>query len=531
MAQTISARPLTLLLGALFAMLGTSQAAHGWGAQHNEASLLAAAVSPEPFRSHAQLCVFAGYPDAIQDHAVGHGSDGYTLRLFTLEAIAALRAGDMPKAMFFASAATHYLTDRVCIAHAGRAWYHGPLDKDPWTRFLPRKYQAVYVPHGKKTVYYAHLKGTASDTCLLLPEPECNAERWRSSQGSLNAYFDSMPSVRKLVTPEMLPRTGDWTFNDFDQYARWYGFFISLDMLDPASLNGPQLRLRDTKGMQAVCVKELLNGAAQCAAYYGYLATAAASEVQPSFPAALPENDKLMTLAEREPVVVIAAAAPWPVERAAHVVAIELARAERRLATTQKRAERVRPLADYVLRLSPEKGPDAVKGRSVVALLTPDDAGLARALEAPAVPAGVSGVVAACKAGGPGSPVTVFLRGSSRQDTLYLVDYLLDLSWAPRQGPWPAQRAVEVLKGVWAGWRLIEDLRSLKGDEAVAYARKLPYSHTATRKEDSAKYRAGMQQGLNPGASEEEWWQHFLLELPLPDGRRAADMKELRAGS
>ena len=76
------------------------------------------------------------------------------------------------------------------------------------------------------------------------------------------------------------------------------------------------------------------------------------------------------------------------------------------------------------------------------------------------------------------------------EDTLYLVDYLLDLCWAPAQGPWPAERAVEVLKNVWAGWKLIVDLRELKGAEAVAYARKLPYSHVPTRERRSAKYSA-----------------------------------------
>lgn len=499
-------------------------AAHAWSGQHNEASVLAAGMSPEPFRSHAKLCVHAGYPDAMQDHAVGHGRDGYALRLFTREAIAAMRAGDLPKAMFFASAATHYLTDQVCVAHVSRAWYHQALDKDPWTRFLPRKYQAVLVPHGKRMVYYEHLKAEASDTCLFLPEPEYNAAAWRKSQGSLNYYFDTMPSVKKYVTPAMLRRPDDWTFNDFDQYARWYGFFIALDMLDPASLKGPQLRLRDAQGMRAVCVEELINGTAQCAAYYGYLSTAAKAEVRPSLDACLPGFDKLQALAARQPVVAIGAQAPWPVERAAHVMALELLRAERRLARTQGRPASGRPVDDYVVRLSAGNCGERLRGRSAVVLVTPADDSLARALSAPAIPAGASGVIAALEPGGSRQPVTVVLRGASRQDTLYLVDYLLDLAWAPRQGPWPVQRAVEALQSVWSGQRLIADLRGLNGEAAVAFARKVPYSHVATRKEDSARYHAAMRQGLEPGASQLEWWGHFLLELPLPDGRRVSQM-------
>lgn len=394
-------------------------AAHAWSGQHNEASVLAAGMSPEPFRSHAKLCVHAGYPDAMQDHAVGHGRDGYALRLFTREAIAAMRAGDLPKAMFFASAATHYLTDQVCVAHVSRAWYHQALDKDPWTRFLPRKYQAVLVPHGKRMVYYEHLKAEASDTCLFLPEPEYNAAAWRKSQGSLNYYFDTMPSVKKYVTPAMLRRPDDWTFNDFDQYARWYGFFIALDMLDPASLKGPQLRLRDAQGMRAVCVEELINGTAQCAAYYGYLSTAAKAEVRPSLDACLPGFDKLQALAARQPVVAIGAQAPWPVERAAHVMALELLRAERRLARTQGRPASGRPVDDYVVRLSAGNCGERLRGRSAVVLVTPADDSLARALSAPRHPS--RGLGRDRRAGARRLQATGNRRAARRQPAGYVV--------------------------------------------------------------------------------------------------------------
>jgi hypothetical protein len=378
----------------LAACVSRAPTAYGWGGQHNEASTLAAAMSPEPFRSHAADCRFACYPDAMQDHAVGHSQDGYTLRLFTREAIAALRADDVPKALFFASAATHYLTDRVCVAHATRAWYHQAADKDPWTCFLPRK----------------------------------------------------------------------------------------------------------------------------------YLSTAANTVVQPSLDACLPGWDKLMVLAEHRPVVAIAAEAPWPVQRAAHVVALELLRAEHRLAKAQGRPAPTRPVADYVVQLAAETGLKPLQGHSAIVLLTPADEPLAKTLRAPTVPRGAAGLIAARRPGDSAGPVTVVLHGTSRQDSLYLVDYLLDLAWAPRQGPWPAQRAVEVLQSVWSGWRLIVDLRGMQGAAAVAYARKLPYSHVATRKEDAAKYAAGMRQGLQPGADAVQWWQHFLLELPLPDGRRVSTM-------
>lgn len=330
------------------------------------------------------------------------------------------------------------------------------------------------------------------------------------------------PSVFRQVTPKMLRRPTDWTFSDYDEYAQWYGFFISLDMLDPASLNGPQLRPGNASGMEAVRIDEVTNAAAQCAAYCGYLSTAAGVEVQTSLGELLPEYDKFMALAHGEPLLAISTEAPWPVEHAAHVLAIELLRGERRRAQTQGAAQPGRKIADYTVRVSPEKAVERLRGHNVV-LLAPEDERLARALGAPEVRHGASGVIATAKPDAGTQNVTIFVRGASKQHTLYLVDYLLDLSWTLLHARWPIERNVETLKELWAGWKLILNLRKMHGKEAVAYARKVPYSHVATRKADSAKYDAG-QQGIRAGASELEWWQHFLLELRLPDDRQVPDM-------
>jgi hypothetical protein len=500
--------------------------AFGWGAQHDEATRLAATISLEPFKSNPDLCTFGSYPDALPDHAISYGEDLYLRRLFTFEAIDALRSGDVPKVMFLASAATHFLTDNACIAHAGRAWYHKGLADDPWTKYLPRKYEKILVPREKKQVYYPHLKGMASDTCLLLPEPEHNLKKWREYQGSTNAYFDTMPSVRMYIIPELLRRPVDWAFTDFDQYARWYATFIALDMLDPESLQSPQLKLRDARGMKAVCLEELINGTSQCAAYFGYLCTAANAEVSPSLNEVLPESDKLMALAKTEPVVLISTQAAWPVERAAHVLAMELLRAERRLAKTQGQPLPTRQVRDYVLRVSPENAYEALKSHNALVLLTPDDPALAAVLNAPQIPENSSGIIAAARFGDSKKNIMIILRGATRQDALYLVDYLLDLSWAPVHSPWPAETVVEASKNVWAGWRLLEDLRKMTGQEAVAYARRFPKTRPTTSKEALAKVRDEVKRRTTWVANQEEWWRHFLLELPLPDGRRVPEMLE-----
>lgn len=495
---------------------------HGWSWQHDDATRLAAMISPEPFNSNFKTCTFGSYPDSLPDHATGLSEELYLRRLFTFEAIDALRAGDAPKAMFLASAPTHFLTDYSCIAHM-RAWHHNGSPHDKWAKYLPRKYQSLRVPRVKKDVYYEHLKGTYHDTCLDVPEPQYNLEKWRQYQGSINAYFDSLPSVYALVTPEMLRPPVDWTCTDFDQYARWYGNFIALDMLDPHTLDGPQIRLRDPLGMKAVSIVELINGAEQCAAYFWYLCTAAKAEVRPSLNEILPEHDKLMALSKGNPLVVISADSTWPVERAAHVLAMELLNADRRLAKTTGRPHPAKTVSDYVSRLTSERTSEALKGHNAILLLTPEAQALADAIKASEIPKDKSGLIYAEKSG---ENIRIILRGATRQDTLYLVDYLLDLCDAPLYNLWPSERMIEAIRQIWGGWQLLLDLRKLQGEAAVAYARKFPNTWQRPSSQTLNKVREELKRQTQTTLTQEEWWRHFLLELPLPDGRRVPDMIE-----
>jgi hypothetical protein len=294
-------------------------------------------------------------------------------------------------------------------------------------------------------------------------------------------------------------------------------------MLDPQSIGTGQLRLRDAIGMKAVCVEELINGAAQDAAYFGYLATAMNAVVEPSLAKLIPEHDKLLKLAEADAVVFIPQNASWPVERAAHVLGMELLRATRRLATLKDLAPPEKSPSAFVMRVTTERLPAELGARNAILVIPPSSDDWARASDAPPVPSDKSGIIAARQTGG---KTHIVLRGATQQDTLYLVDYLLDLAWSPLHGRWPAERAVSVLQELWSGWKLIRDLGGMSGAAAVAYARKLPYHHNQTRAEDATKYAAALKQGVHSPASEEEWWSYFLLEIPLPDGRRVADLIE-----
>jgi hypothetical protein len=158
---------------------------------------------------------------------------------------------------------------------------------------------------------------------------------------------------------------------------------------------------------------------------------------------------------------------------------------------------------------------------SAILLLPPDDTAWAEAAKAVSVPAGKTGLIFARKTGQ--GNIHVLLRGTTEQDTLYMVDYLLDLAWAPLHARWPAQTVVDAAKEAWAGWKLILDLRKMQGKEAVAFASKVPYK---ADKEAVSKFHQNMKQLTQQAANQEEWWTHFLLEIPLPNGRKVPDMIE-----
>ncbi|MEW6355053.1 MAG: hypothetical protein AB1696_01900 [Planctomycetota bacterium] len=513
----------TLLLSVV--LLQSSGRLFGWGVGHNDSSRLGATLAPEPFKSNPDLCLFADYADAIQDHAVGHGRDGYMRRLMTFEAIDALRAGDVPKAMFFASAATHYLTDRTCIAHSGQAWYGGK----GFQPFLAAKHQGVKVPFAKEEVYYEHLKGYATDTVLKLPPPDYCREIWDKYKGSTNAYFDELPSSRGFVNPEMLRTFDNWTFNDAFLYGRWHAAFIALDMLDEDSIKNPPLRFADPRKMRAVCIEELINGAAVDAGYFSYLVTAAGTDTPEEWAKTLPPKDRLVELADPKAVVVIGKDAPWCVERAALVLAMELARADKRRAAFAGGEEPKTDPESLVVRYDPAEPEAQLAGSNLIALARPEDGDLLERFGGKKPDEERRGLISEQENPFAKERKAFLLAGASRQDTIYLVDYFLDLAWAPIHGRWPVERVVAALQETWGGWKLIQDMRTMHGKEAVDFARKRPYRHQETRAADSKRYNELLGKDLKTSGNEEEWYKFFLLKVPLPDGRRAVDI--IQAGT
>ncbi|MDD4872124.1 MAG: hypothetical protein PHR77_16330 [Kiritimatiellae bacterium] len=477
---------------------------------HNDAARLGATLAPEPFKSNPDFCWAGTYPDDIADWCVGHDSDGYLRKLLTFEAINALRAQDVPKALFLASVATHYLVDRACIPHSGWAWHYSK----GWQQFLPVKYRDVKLPFIKE----------GNEYILQVLPPEYCSEAWTRAKGSSESYLEFLPSIRPLVKPEMLRKFDQWTFTDAFLYGRWYSGFIALDLLDGENIKHPPFRFKDTRGMQAVLADELINTAAVCGSYYGYLVTAAGSDVPDEWSCVLPPRDRFLELVRNGTIVVIGEKAPWPVERAALVLAMELVRAEQRFAVIDGRKLLVTSPESLIVRYNSARPDQRLAQSNLIVLSTPEDIDLQKSFNINKVVSGKRGRITVRKAVPSRGRNTIILMGATMQDSLYLVDYLLDVSWDPFHGRWPADKIVNALQKTWAGWKLIEDLRSRSGIEAVEYAKKYPRNHKSTRVADAELYKELLGSDLKRGASDLEWSRFFLLEVRLADGRQVPDV-------
>lgn len=180
----------------------------------------------------------------------------------------------------------------------------------------------------------------------------------------------------------------NWTFRDFCIYAQWYSFYLVFELFDPEGLKVGQVRFRDKLSMKAVFVEELLNGTGMNAAYFSYIACAVNAFVEPPLEKIIPdpEYDKLLKLAEMDAVVFIPENVAWPIERAAHLIGMELLKAKERLAVLKGLPKVERSVESFVLRVTPEKLRTELKKRSGILLVPPKHEKWAKSAGAPSIP-------------------------------------------------------------------------------------------------------------------------------------------------
>ncbi|HJN17828.1 MAG TPA: hypothetical protein QGH10_20175, partial [Armatimonadota bacterium] len=430
---------------------------------HNTASLTAAKLAPEPFASNWKKCGYANHPDFMRDQPLGHENMRTAGLLYTLEAIRYLREGQINRAMMCASARSHYITDSACIPHA-EIWRPrheddvlrpGDPSSRPWS-FMPASVQDYWLPFGERA------EGTHYEPMLIDTPPGRQAAwealRERNIYRSMHGFFDSVHGQAPYpdgFPTATVPEAEYWSCYDREFYARWRAECIALTVLDRESVLDDEkgVRFVDAEAFQAAMDDEMRNMSAAVLAYYRYLSVASQTDVQGDVDQMLPSADRLALIARRAPAIHLSPEAPWPLKRAAYLLAMELVRAEHRLRGRQGReyGEGLMERCDALIRTTEMPGAEADR-RLIVSWR--EDADVVAEVARREISGNVVAFEAGEEAGG-----HIILRGEDLQNTIHLVDYLLDLTHAPLNGRTPVEVMFNVFAQEWPGTPLLDELR------------------------------------------------------------------------
>jgi len=527
------------LAGAVCLLVTTCCPALGAGTPtHQMASLIAARLAPEPFASNWEKCRYAVHPDYMRDQPLGHENARVAGLLYTLEAIDCLRQGQTNKAMMLASARSHYISDSACIAHA-EVWRPRQEDDvmqpgEPGARvwsFLPERYQDYWLPFGELVAerhYYP----------LVVETPAYRAEDWgrtrdRGLDRSMHGFFDGLSrSVAEAdgFPLETVPRADGWSAYDRELYARWVAEGVALEVLDRESVltADGSVRFTSSEGFQAALDDEMRNMAAAVLAYYRYLTVAASTELAGDLQGVFPSSDPLLLMARREPRIHLDEDAPWPLRRAAHLLAMEIVRASYRGRGLEGREYAERLLEECQAMIVAADMPPGEGDRRIIISW-----GEAGGLVDAAASTTADGNVITCVPGATREGY-ILLRGEDLQSTIHLVDYLLDLTHAPLHGRTPVDVLLRVFEREWPGTALIAKLRQTPDAEIYTPELERP---PCPHEDDMAEWTDKVHWMIWPNTAGDSnlsgplpvQWNLLLLALPLPDGsllELAADGEE-----
>lgn len=515
---------LTILLA-----LGCGFKAMGAGSDtHHPAAQYAARLSAEPFRSGWKDCCGAMVPDQMRDQPLAHENHRAAGMLYTHEAIRYLRQKQFKKALFLASARSHYLTDSLAVAHCD-VWK--PRREDDvmkpgrhgthiWS-FLPQSVQAFQMPFGQRRegMHYSP---------LLIDPPPLQRDTWDSlasinTPGSMHAFFDrtALHSAYKQGQFPLnnIPDITNWSCYDREMVARWHAEQIALEMVDRTSVleRAGRIRFADARKMQKAFDHEMENMIAAVMTYYRYLQVAAVTQITGDIDTLLPSIDRLVLMARHDPKIYISDKAPWPLRRTCMLLAMEIVRARYRAKGDFGHAYS-RGLKEaceqMILPIRVPEGED--DKRILVAWKTAEQA------RQTAMGPKLKGNNVVCDKGAQNG-AHILLRGKDLQSTLHLIDYLLDLSYAPLNGKAPVEVLFRIFDKEWAGIKLMEDLKTTPQDDVAGRFRNIKNAHA----HDYPQWTDKVHWLVWPHASGTDanltgvlprFWNLLILDLPQPDG-------------
>jgi len=516
-------RKIWTLLAVLLAF-GCGTAMGSGSETHRSAAQYAARLSAEPFKSGWEDCFGAMVPDMMLDQPLGHENHRAAGMLYTHEAIRYLREKQYKKALFLASVRSHYLVDSIAIPHCD-VWK--PRRKDDvmvpgqhglgvWS-FLPKSVQAYQLP------FEARPPEKHYDP-LLIDSPPMLRDLWNglAATGSMHSFFDRTPyySLHEPWTFPLdnIPDTTNWSCYDFEIVARWHGEQIALEMIDRDSVLAGEGRIRfsDAQKMQKAFDHEMENDIAAVMTYYRYLGVAADTKMTGDIDRLLPSIDRLVLMARHDPVIYISDKAPWPLRRTSMLLAMEIVRAQYRAKGDLGKAYSLGLKEACEAIIQPIKVPEGEDDKRIlVAWKTTEserEAAMGNEFN------GNNVVCAKDQRHG----AHILLRGKDLQSTVHLIDYLLDLSYAPLNGVAPVEVLFSVFEKEWDGIKLIEDLKVTPEEDVASRFARVKNSHALDPQWGPKvhwlvwPHTSGTDANLSGVLP--RFWNLFILDLPQPDG-------------
>ncbi|MFC1734963.1 hypothetical protein ACFL1X_02535 [Candidatus Hydrogenedentota bacterium] len=500
------------------------------GPTHNLAARTAAQLAPEPFASNWEKCRGASHPDYMSEQPLGHENARVAGLLYTMAAIRHLRDGNIAKAMMTASARTHYVSDAVCVPHS-RVW--NPRKESDVVHFshaswkvftyLPARYQDYWLPTGD-FVYGSHFYP------LEIAPPPVHKDVWdklpeQGLKGSMHGFFDRIPCSpwhTEGFPTEGIPKAENWSAYDYEFYARWRAQCITLDLLDRESAidKTKPLKFVGEEEFKAVRDEEVRNMITTKIAYYRYLTVAANTELRGDIMDIFPSKDPLRLMVQRNPKILIGKYAPWPLKRAAYLFAMELVRAKYRYEGKYRDAfaENLFEEAEALFETVDLPYEEASQRLSISWMEKPDMVKTSTSLE---LKGNVIVTDRSDKHAG-----HIILHGEDLQSTIHLVDYLLDLTYAPLHGRSPVEVMLTIFEREWPGMKFLEKLDKVPDAEVFDHEDLLrpPKGHPDDREEWTEKVHMMVWPNVEGESSLAgplpAIWDLFLLELPLPSGKK-----------
>jgi hypothetical protein len=348
----------------------------------------------------------------------------------------------------------------------------------------------------------------------------------------MHAFFDSTEfhkGHKAWGFPlDHVPSTKNWSAYDYEVYARWRSDQIALEVLDHDSVMAQSgngwIKFADTDKLQVAMDHEMENMIAAITSYYRYLTVAMDTVVVGGLNTLRRGEDHLLLMSIHKPAIYLSPEAPWELKRVCSLLAVEMARAAYR-SQGHFDASFANTLHDDVANIirTVAVPPNEQSQRIIISWGQSAEELEQTATERLSGNTVIGDDHIALKG-------HITLRGKDLQSTIHLVDYTMDLTYAPFNGRSPMKVLFKVMETEWDGLGLMEKLRITPDDQIGALLKTARNTHGYTDYGDLTEFnnwREEIYHTVRPNSTGSDinltgvlprYYNYMILGIPLPDG-------------